>query len=146
MLSQSCYNIKGGTYLKKEDEEYCCDCFEVHSDVVAEVEAHLQDDSILEKVADTFKVFGDKTRIKILYVLHTNELCVCDIAELLGMNQQAISHQLKVLKQAKLIKNRRDGKQIFYSLDDSHVRTILSMGMEHAMEPENNILDDKEQS
>lgn len=129
--------------MKKQDE-YCCECKEVHHDLVADVEAHLQDDSVLEKIADTFKVFGDKTRIKILYVLHAKELCVCDIAELLDMNQSAISHQLKVLKQAKLIKNRREGKQIFYSLDDSHVRTILSMGMEHAMEAGFNVLEEKE--
>ena len=75
-----------------------------------------------------------RREIKILYVLHTCELCVCDIAQLLDMNQSAISHQLRVLKQAKLIKSRREGKSVFYSLDDSHVRMILSMGMEHAKE------------
>jgi ArsR family transcriptional regulator len=98
------------------------------------VKNHLPKDELLDNVAEIFKVFGDKTRIKILYVLHTKELCVCDIAQLLDMNQSAISHQLRILKQAKLIKNRRDGKLVFYSLDDSHVRTILSMGMEHIME------------
>lgn len=112
----------------------CCEVTEVHCDLVEAVREHMPADDILDNIADTFKVFGDKTRIKILYVLHTKELCVCDIAQLLDMNQSAISHQLKVLKQAKLIRSRRDGKQIFYSLDDSHVRTILSMGMEHAKE------------
>lgn len=117
-----------------KEEVDCCDITEVHSDIIADVKQHLQDDSLLESIADIFKVFGDKTRIKILYVLHTRELCVCDIAQLLDMNQSAISHQLKVLKQAKLIKSRREGKQVYYSLDDSHVSTILSMGMEHALE------------
>ena len=112
----------------------CCDVTHVHEDIVNDVKSHLQDEALLEGIADTFKVFGDKTRIKILYILHTSELCVCDIAQALDMNQSAISHQLKVLKQAKLIKSRRDGKQVYYSLDDSHVRTILSMGMEHALE------------
>lgn len=118
----------------KKDEIECCDCIEVHQDIIADVQAQLPSEKLLENVADTFKVFGDKTRIKILYVLHARELCVCDIAQLLDMNQSAISHQLRVLKQAKLIKSRRDGKQVFYALDDSHVRTILSMGMEHVME------------
>lgn len=117
-------------------EVECCDCTEVHEDIVEDVKAHLPEEGLLEDVADTFKVFGDKTRIKILFVLHSRELCVCDIAQLLDMNQSAISHQLKVLKQAKLIRSRRDGKQVYYALDDSHVRTILSMGMEHVMEKE----------
>lgn len=91
-------------------------------------------DELLESIADTFKAFSDKTRIKILYVLHEKEVCVCDIAQELGMNQSAISHQLKTLKQARLIKSRREGKQIYYSLDDSHVSVILSMGLEHATE------------
>ncbi len=118
----------------ENEEAVCCDCIEVHQDIVAQVQEHMPAEELLDSVAETFKVFGDKTRIKILYVLHSQELCVCDIAQLLDMNQSAISHQLKVLKQAKLIRNRRDGKQVFYSLDDAHVRTILSMGMEHAME------------
>lgn len=111
-----------------------CECNEVHSDVVDEVRAHLPKEYLLDDLAEVFKVFGDKTRMKILYILHEKELCVCDIAQLLDMNQSAISHQLKVLKQAKLIKNRREGKQMYYSLADDHVHTILSMGMEHIME------------
>ena len=117
-----------------ELEVEVCDCHEVHSDVVDEVKAHLPKEYLLDDLADIFKVFGDKTRMKILYILHERELCVCDIAQLLDMNQSAISHQLKVLKQAKLIKGRRDGKQMYYSLADDHVHTILSMGMEHIME------------
>lgn len=117
-----------------EEDVDLCDNQEVHCDVVEEVRKHMPEDDVLENVADTFKIFGDKTRIRILFVLHARELCVCDIAQLLDMNQSAISHQLRLLKQAKLVKSRRDGKQVYYSLDDSHVRTILSMGMEHAKE------------
>lgn len=119
---------------KEEYESEVCDNVCVHEDAVEEVRHNLPDDGLLESISDTFKVFGDKTRIKILYVLHASELCVCDIAQLLDMNQSAISHQLRVLRQAKLIKSRREGKSVFYSLDDSHVHTILSMGMEHAQE------------
>ena len=85
-------------------------------------------------LAELFKLFGDSTRIRILYVLFESELCVCGIAEVLGMTQSAISHQLQVLKRAKLVKYRREGKTIFYSLADSHVRTILDQGMEHIAE------------
>ena len=85
-------------------------------------------------LAELFKVFGDSTRIRILTVLFGEEMCVCDIAEALSMNQSAVSHQLRVLKNAKLIKNRKDGKQVFYSLADDHVSTILAMGLEHIEE------------
>lgn len=94
----------------------------------------MPDEDILFDLAELFKIFGDSTRIKILYALHDEELCVGDIAEVLGMNQSAISHQLRVLKQAQLVKFRRDGKTIYYSLADSHVRTIISQGMEHVGE------------
>lgn len=92
------------------------------------------DEVKLYDLAELFKVFGDSTRIRILTVLFEEEMCVCDIAEALGMNQSAVSHQLRVLKTAKLIKNRKDGKQVFYSLADDHVRTILAMGLEHIEE------------
>ena len=94
----------------------------------------MPDDEVLYELADLFRVFGDSTRIKILYVLFESEMCVCDIAQLLNMNQSAISHQLRVLKQSKLVKYRRDGKTVFYSLADGHVRTILGQGMEHVAE------------
>lgn len=87
-----------------------------------------------EELADFFKVFGDSTRIRILTVLVGEELCVCDLAETLGMNQSAVSHQLKILKQAKLIRNRREGKQVYYALADDHVATIMAMGIEHIEE------------
>lgn len=123
-----------GVIMNNKFETDCCDMFEVHDNVVCEVRKSLPDDECLESLSDIFKVFGDKTRIRILYVLHVKELCVCDIAQLLNMNQSAISHQLKVLRQAKLIKSRREGKSVYYSLDDSHVHEILNMGMEHIME------------
>ena len=104
---------------------------EVHEDIVKRVQDKQPDDEYLYELADLFKVFGDTTRIKILYALFESELCVGDIALVLGMSQSAVSHQLRVLKDSKLIKFRREGKVIFYSLDDDHVRTIMSMGMEH---------------
>ena len=93
-------------------------------------------EKVVEKVrlADLFKVFGDGTRVRILFVLLTAEVCVCDLAKLLGMTQSAVSHQLRVLKQARLIKARRDGKTVFYSLADDHVATLLRQGMEHVCE------------
>lgn len=94
----------------------------------------LPDSEILYGLAELFKTFGDPTRIRILTALSFRELCVCDIAELLGMTQSAISHQLRILKQMKLVKFRRDGKTVYYSLDDSHVATILSQGLEHMTE------------
>ena len=107
---------------------------EVHEDIVKRVQDKQPDDEFLYELADLFKVFGDTTRIKILYALFESELCVGDIALVLGMSQSAVSHQLRVLKDSKLIKFRREGKVIFYSLDDDHVRTIMSMGMEHVEE------------
>ena len=111
-----------------------CDYIHAHEDIVNAVNAQMPDEEILYDLAELFKVFGDSTRIKILYVLFESEMCVCDIAQLLTMNQSAISHQLRVLKQSKLVKYRRDGKTVFYSLADGHVRTILGQGMEHVAE------------
>ncbi|MBQ2276682.1 MAG: helix-turn-helix transcriptional regulator, partial [Lachnospiraceae bacterium] len=99
-----------------------------------EINAHMPDEEELYDLAELFKVFGDSTRIRILYVLFESEMCVCDIATALNMNQSAISHQLKILKQAKLVKNRREGKSVFYFLADSHVRTIIDQGREHIEE------------
>ncbi|MFR1832301.1 MAG: ArsR/SmtB family transcription factor [Lachnospiraceae bacterium] len=88
----------------------------------------------LYELADLFKIFGDPTRIKILYALSESEMCVCDIAQRLNMTQSAISHQLKILKQSKLVKNRREGKTVFYSLADGHVKTIMRHGLDHVQE------------
>ncbi len=103
-------------------------------DIIAKIKSLMPEDEILYDLADLFKVFGDTTRIKILYVLFESEMCVCDIAQILNMTQSAISHQLKVLKQSKLIKYRRDGKTVLYSLSDDHVRTIIDQGVEHTAE------------
>ena len=111
-----------------------CECHEVHADVVSKITNRMPDEDELYDLAELFKVFGDSTRIRILSVLLGEELCVCDLAEVLGMNQSAVSHQLKILKQAKLINNRREGKQVYYSLADTHVSTILAMGLEHIEE------------
>ena len=111
-----------------------CDYSHVHQEIVDKVERTMPEDEILYDLAELFKIFGDSTRIKILYVLFESEMCVCDIAKLLGMTQSAISHQLRALKQSKLVKYRREGKTVFYPLADGHVRTILGQGMEHIAE------------
>ena len=108
-----------------------CEYMHVHEDIVAKVEKEMPDDEILFDLAELFKIFGDSTRIKILYLLFESEMCVCDIAQMLRMTQSAISHQLAVLKKSKLVKYRREGKTVFYSLSDGHVRTIIDQGMEH---------------
>ena len=114
--------------------EPCCAYLHIHEEAVAAVKSVLPTDEALSDLADLFKLFGDTTRIKILYLLFERELCVCDIATLLNMTQSAISHQLKVLKSYKLIKYRREGRIVFYSLADSHVRTIIAQGTEHLNE------------
>lgn len=111
-----------------------CDNYEIHTHIIDSVKSVMPQEEMLYDLAELFKVFGDSTRIKILYALFESEMCVCDIAELLSMTQSAISHQLRVLKQAKLVKYRRDGKSVFYSLSDEHVRTILGQGMDHIQE------------
>jgi len=111
-----------------------CEFLCVHEDTVREVLEKLPDEDMLYDLAELFKVFGDSTRIRILYALFERELCVCDIAGILGLTQTAVSHQLRVLKASKLVKARRDGKIVFYSLDDDHVHSILGMGTEHLSE------------
>lgn len=106
----------------------------VHEETVRRVNEIMPGEEELFDLSELFKVFGDSTRIRILYVLFESDMCVCGIAELLGMTQSAISHQLAVLKKAKLVRYRREGKTIYYSLSDDHVRTILDQGMEHITE------------
>ncbi len=115
------------------DIERCGFLF-VHEDTVQKVMSAMPKDETLYDLAELFKVFGDSTRIRILYALFEAELCVCDIAQLLGLSQTAISHQLRVLKNSKLVKFRREGKTVFYSLADDHVRSIIGQGMEHIEE------------
>lgn len=120
--------------MEKKDtgiEDLCCEFMHVHEDIVDQVVKVMPEEEQLLELAEFFKVFGDSTRIKILYVLSQSEMCVCDIATLLQMGQSAISHQLRVLKQMRLVKFRREGKTMFYSLADGHIQTILAQGMEH---------------
>ena len=113
--------------------EVCSDhC--VHQAAVHRVQELMPGEEKLGELAELFKTFGDVTRIRILYALFEEEICVCDLANLLGMTQSAISHQLKLLKQARLVKSRRDGKTVYYSLADDHVSTLLRQGMEHVNE------------
>lgn len=111
-----------------------CGYMHLHEEVLRRVEAEMPEEEALFDLAELFKIFGDSTRIRILYLLFEAEMCVCDIAQLLGMTQSAISHQLQVLKKSKLVGYRREGKTVFYSLADSHVRTIIGQGMEHISE------------
>ncbi len=112
----------------------CCDTFQTHEELLKIVHEEMPDEDVLYDIAELFKVFGDSTRIRILYVLFEAEVCVCDLAQALNMTQSAISHQLKILKQSKLVKSRREGKSVFYSLADGHVRTIIAQGREHVEE------------
>ncbi len=116
------------------NEAPACEYMHAHEDLIKRVNADMPDEIRLYDLAELYKVFADSTRIKILYCLFEEEMCVCDIATLLNMTTSAISHQLRVLKQAKLVKFRREGKTVFYSLSDDHVRTIIGMGMEHILE------------
>lgn len=113
------------------DNEHCHCHHASHSELR---ECPMPDDDVLYNVAELFKIFGDPTRVRILFLLLQGEKCVCDIAQFAGMQQSAISHQLRVLKQARLVKFRREGKTVFYSLADGHVETMLSQGIEHATE------------
>lgn len=112
------------------DVELCEDIC-IHTERLAKVRENLPDVDALYDLAELFKVFGDSTRIRILYVLLQSELCVCDLAEALGMTQSAVSHQLRILKQARLVTGRREGKSVFYALADDHVRSIIDQGKEH---------------
>lgn len=111
-----------------------CDCDVIHEEIVNKVREKMPQEETFYVLADLFKAIGDSTRIKILWALDEEELCVCDIAYLLNMTQSAISHQLRVLKQAELVKSRRDGKIVFYSLADEHIKQIFDQGLIHILE------------
>ena len=119
---------------KKANDVEICDSCEVHENLLKIVNETIPAGTELYDLAELFKIFGDSTRIRILYVLFEAEVCVCDLAEALNMTQSAISHQLRILKQNKLVKSRREGKSVFYSLADDHVRTIIDQGREHIEE------------
>lgn len=116
------------------EQSPCCDLLHVHRDIVEHVANTMPKEDVLFALSELFKTFGDSTRIRILFCLFIGEMCVCDIASLLSMSQSAISHQLALLKRLQLVKARRDGKAIFYSLADDHVRTIINQGLEHVNE------------
>jgi ArsR family transcriptional regulator len=126
------YQTKGGHMSEKDAE--CCETTEVHKELLQKVNDRMPEEDKLYDLAELFKVFGDSTRIRILFVLFEEEVCVCDLAEVLHMTQSAISHQLRILKQSKLVQSRREGKSVFYSLADAHVRAIIAQGMEHVEE------------
>lgn len=111
-----------------------CDYMHAHPETIEKIKAAMPDDDRLIDLAELFKVFGDSTRIKILSALSGGELCVCDISTAVGMTSSAVSHQLKILKNAKLVGFRREGKTVFYSLADDHVNTILEQGLDHISE------------
>lgn len=116
------------------EQTECCDCNEIHEDLLKIVNDTMPEETELYDLAELFKVFGDSTRIRILFVLFEAEVCVCDLAKVLNMTQSAISHQLRILKANKLVNSRREGKSVFYSLADGHVRTIIAQGREHIEE------------
>ena len=120
--------------LQRGDEAPVCAFQNAHPDTVAKVRSTLPDDDTMLDVSELFKALGDSTRCRILFVLLVSEMCVCDLSLLLGMSVSAVSHQLRILRQAQLVRYRREGKTVFYALADEHVRTLLSQGMEHVQE------------
>lgn len=120
----------GCEYMENEKCDYLC----IHEDTVKKVISEMPEEEKLYDLAELFKIFGDSTRIKILYALFESELCVCDLAQLINVSQTAVSHQLRVLKTNKLVKCRKEGKSAFYSLADDHVYSIINQGMEHINE------------
>ena len=120
--------------MEKRISADSCNCTIIHEDVVNRVRVDMPEEEKLYDLADLFKVLGDSTRVRILSALFQSEMCVCDISALLNMSQSAISHQLRVLKQTRLVKNRRDGKVVYYSLDDEHVKSIFDQGLIHINE------------
>ena len=120
--------------MEESNKIESCSCTVIHQDIVDKVRKHIPAEESLYDLAELFKVFGDTTRIKMLCVLFQSEMCVCDIAAVLNMTQSAISHQLRVLKQARLVKYRKEGKSVYYSLDDEHVKSIFDQGLIHVSE------------
>ena len=121
-------------FMEEKEVIQSCNCTVIHDDIVTRVKECIPKEEILYDLADLFKIFGDTTRIKILCALFQAEMCVCDIAALLGMTQSAISHQLRVLKQSRLVRYRKEGKVVYYSLDDEHVKGIFNLGLNHIEE------------
>jgi len=133
MNNYSYVSVNGGIEMGENKVE-SCNCTVIHKDIVERVKESLPSEEILYDLADLFKAFSDSTRIKILHALFKEEMCVCDLAALLDMTQSAISHQLRVLKGNRLVKFRRDGKVIYYSLADDHIKHIFNEGFKHILE------------
>jgi len=119
---------------KRKEEAECCEEYVIHTAAVQKARESMPDETTTSAASDFFKAFSDKTRLRILSALATGELCVCDIASLLGMSQSAISHQLRFLKQIRLVTNRKSGKTVYYALCDDHIQTILAQGIAHIQE------------
>lgn len=111
--------------------EFVCDCNIIHKDVVEDTLNKMADEELLNKLAEFFKIVGDTTRVKILYALDKNELCVCDIANVVGMSKSSVSHQLSALRKSGIVKGKKVGKEVFYALDDEHVKQVFEVGIEH---------------
>lgn len=111
--------------------EFMCDCNIIHQDVVDSTLKKMPKQNLFDNLAEFFKIIGDPTRTKILFALDQNEMCVCDIANVLGMTKSSISHQLATLKKSGIVKSRRDGKEVYYTLDDEHVQQVFEVGIEH---------------
>lgn len=120
--------------IRHEEEAEACEYMHIHEGIAEKVRESMPEEDTLYDLADFFKIFADSTRIKILFVLMCGEMCVCDLAQTLTVTQSAISHQLRTLKQMDLVRNRREGKTVFYSLADGHIKTILNQGLEHLEE------------
>ncbi len=116
------------------EKQQLCDCEIIHEETVRETSKKMLSKDTYIELGSLFKLFGDGTRLQILHALEHNELCVCDIAALLGLTKSAVSHQLKALRLANLVKFRREAQTVYYSLADSHVKTIIDIGLEHLME------------
>lgn len=134
MNNDSNVQMKEVGIMEDNNKIESCSCSVIHQDIVDKVKVHIPEEETLYDLADLFKVLGDSTRIKILCALFQSEMCVCDISALLNMTQSAISHQLRVLKQARLVKYRKEGKVVYYSLDDDHVKGIFDQGLIHIEE------------
>ena len=120
--------------MNENEKLELCENEGIHEDIVQFVKAKLQPAGDYEELANLLKLFGDPTRVKLLHALEQHEMCVCDISVLLGMTKSSVSHQLRVLKQSNLVKNRKVGRVVYYALADEHVETIFSAGMEHILE------------
>ena len=120
--------------VKEKDPVELCEVTVIHEDVLARVRGKMPDEAPVYEVSELFKVFGDSTRARILCALNIEEMCVCDLAALLSMTQSAISHQLRVLKSTRIVKSRKEGRVVYYSLDDGHIAQIFAMAFDHVME------------